>query len=169
MNGYETEITGSTEEGYRIINTMRFGDVRITKDLKTYETSSNQATFVYSVKATMEVAGKDEPVVVYDGVVTLDFTSATTASAVIKDLPAGAVVEVEETYSGAAYDQKSGPDWDVDDQTIIADEEIGVEFSNAYNGELTHGYGILNEYEAEGGSWVHLEEVINSNDAGDNE
>ncbi|MBQ2040610.1 MAG: Cna B-type domain-containing protein [Lachnospiraceae bacterium] len=169
VNGYETEITGSTEEGYRIINTMRFGDVRITKDLKTYETSSNQATFVYSVKATMEVAGKDEPVVVYDGVVTLDFTSATTASAVIKDLPAGAVVEVEETYSGAAYDQKSGPDWDVDDQTIIADEEIGVEFSNAYNGELTHGYGILNEYEAEGGSWVHLEEVINSNDAGDNE
>ena len=175
VTGYEVSYKESTVEDdsankehskWTITNEMKFGDVKVTKDLKTYESSSEKATFVYSVKATVKVGKKN--VTVYDGVVTLDFTTATTASAVIEKLPAGAVVEVEELYSGAVYDLKTGPDWDAEDQTIVADDMIGVAFSNDYNGEITQGHGILNEYEAKDGDWVHLEQKTNSNSgAGD--
>ncbi len=162
------EETGAVTYTIDIDNTMEFGDVRITKELLSIENlslgndeSSDKTSFVYSVKATMEVGEKT--VTVYDGYVTLDFSGTGTEFAVIENLPAGAVVEVEEVYSGASYTKQTGPDWDAEDQTVVADETINVDFSNDYNNGLTQGCAIQNEYVAEGGSWVHLTEVINNN------
>lgn len=126
------------------------GSLTITKNLEGYNADIGGATFVFEV-----IAKDTEGQVVYTGKVSTQFTGTETSKKIIIDnIPAGAVVEVEEIYQGSSYELSSGS---VNSQNtkIVAKEQVEnggaesaarVSFENKYNGGTTGGSSVTNHF-----------------------
>lgn len=88
--------------GMKPQQTQRYGDLEIVKDLTAYNTSLQDALFVFQVEGTRN--GEN----VYSDVVTIKFNEAGKKTALVKHLPAGTEVTVTEIYAGGSYKNTSG-------------------------------------------------------------
>lgn len=122
------------------------GDLEITKILTTYNKALGVPLFVFDVEAFDE-----EGKVVFSDVVSIAFDSAGTRKAIVQDIPAGAKVTVTEVYAGASYEITSDSSLDV---TIVAEDVVGVDFTNDYNDHLIYGTGVVNHFEYDGVGWT---------------
>jgi len=149
VNGhdYDTEpVTNTTPE---------YLDLDVSKALDVYEDGS-PATFVFSVKA-FDVDGTN----VYDDIVTLTFSSATTRTATLVEVvPKGGRVEVEEIYGGADYELSGSAAVE-----NPYNEKQTASFTNTYNDTINHGYGIMNKYTTPDG--INWSDPDNSGDSQD--
>lgn len=134
--------------GMKPQQTQRYGDLEIVKDLTVYNTSLQDALFVFQVEGTRN--GEN----VYSDVVTIKFNEAGKKTALVKHLPAGTEVTVTEIYAGGSYKNTSG---DTQTATIVAEGEdnspVSVSFTNTYDGRLVPGTGIVNHFENKDGEW----------------
>jgi hypothetical protein len=122
---------------------VRFGNLSITKTLQSYE-GSEPATFVFSIEAVLD--GET----VYSNVAALNFTSAGQQEVLIEDqIPVGAEVTVTEVYSGSRYTVTSETQQTV---TIGTPDEgtASVAFTNTYSGANKGGHGIINHFTKDG-------------------
>lgn len=127
----------------------RLGSLVIEKELTAYNATLGGASFVFQIEAIKE--GKS----VYSDVVSLTFDEPGVKSVQIDKLPAGAVVEVTEVYSGASYQAVT----ELRQTTVIAAEGEGqnpalVHFENEYDGRPNGGSGIVNHFKYENGVWT---------------
>ena len=113
------------------------GSITITKNLRSFAGKAN--TFVFHVKATRD--GK----LVYDKVVSLDFTEAGTKNLTLTDLPVGSVVTVEEIYSGASCTLVPEGCSSPADPTVTLEEILEFVFTNDMDGP-NQGHGIQNHF-----------------------
>ncbi len=114
-----------------------FGSITITKHLRSFVGSAN--TFVFHVKATR--GGR----LVYDKVVSLDFTEAGTKTLTLTDLPVGSTVTVEEIYTGASCTLVPEGCSSPEDPTVTVEDILEFVFTNDMDGP-NHGYGIQNHF-----------------------
>lgn len=127
----------SAEIALKSTQEVAYSDLRINKDLLTYNGLDGKVTFVFDVEA--ELDGKN----VYSNTVTFSFTDAGEEYKVIEHLPVGAVVTVTEVYSGTNYKCVSG---DTKSETIRANEMVTVTFENEYSKTVLHGGSITNHF-----------------------
>lgn len=112
------------------------GPIRIVKNLLSYG-SDSPVTFVFRVQAF------DGDKMVYEKVVSMDFTEAGTKSITLDGLPVGAVVTVEEIYSGANCKFVRR----VDPEEPVVQLEVPIEFTFVNDFDNTNkGHGILNRF-----------------------
>ena len=143
-----------------------YGDLRVVKQLDTYNTSMGSATFVFEVKATKAYDGSAK--VVYNNLVTITMTGAGSSAVTIADrIPAGSEVTVTERSAGS-YKQvgmtiENGP-------VITTDKAapLTVTFENDYTDELITENSLENKfsYEENGGWTVNNGETVFSNATG---
>ena len=126
------------------------GDLEITKNVPEFNAASGKQTFVFSI--TAELDGET----VYDGIESIDFENAGEKTVKLAEkIPVGAKVTVTEVYSGAAYELTVKGSQTAE---ILPPDEgtASVSFENRPSGEITEGYGVLNEYDYTGEEgWVH--------------
>ena len=122
----------------------RLGDLEIVKTLQSY-LAPEKALFVFSVTVTVD--GVKEPARVYS----LNFGEAGIRSLVIKDLPAGASVEIREIYGGAAYTLVGETSKTV---TILADSLVSAGFVNEYTDTGRSGHGVENHFTLGEDGWI---------------
>ncbi|MBR1862156.1 MAG: hypothetical protein IJ796_09940 [Lachnospiraceae bacterium] len=143
----EIDLTADSEWLYGATVNMkpmsepRFGDLRIIKDLRTFETSE-PAYFVFEVEAEKELNGEKRNV--FSNVYTLKFTDAGENYLLVKDIPVGAEVTVSEVYSGASYSLTTAP---TQSTVIIANDIVDVSFTNEYNENNKRGGAITNHFD----------------------
>lgn len=140
--------------GLKAGRTPRYGDLQISKTLKTFNASLGNASFIFRVEAV-----KDQQIV-YQDVVSLTFDAHGTKSLKIEGkIPAGAAVTVTEIYGGSAY--RAAPGDGPKTVKIIArdlEEELKtgelaplvnpaqVSFTNDYSGGLNGGTSVVNHF-----------------------
>ena len=122
---YDVEFTIKSEAE------QAYGDLAITKTLDTFNKSLGKASFVYKVTATLDNE------VVLNNVYSIDFDKAGSKTRTIKDLPASAVVTVEEIYTGASYEAVGNEI--VSGLVIKPGDTVTANFENDYNGNLISG------------------------------
>lgn len=131
----------------------RKGSVKIVKTLQEFNSSLNEATFVFSVE------GKDKDGnVVYSNVVSTTFDEAGRKEILLDDIPAGLEITITEIYSGASYTLTSD---EAQTGVIVADEIFEADFNNTYNDELKPGNGVTNHFEYsedDGWQWSQLKD-----------
>lgn len=121
---------------------LRYGDLKIVKDLLTFE-DSEPAYFVFDVEATIGEGAEQKNV--YSNVFTLEFTSAGEEYLIVeKQIPIGANVTVTEVYSGATYDVTSAF---TQNTVITANDLVEVRFTNDYNENRKHYGAITNHFD----------------------
>ena len=121
---------------------LRYGDLKIVKDLLTFE-DSEPAYFVFDVEATIGEGAEQKNV--YSNVFTLEFTAAGEEYLLIeKQIPIGANVTVTEVYSGATYDLTSAL---TQNTVIVANDLVEVRFTNDYNENRKHYGAITNHFD----------------------
>ena len=152
-NVYATSGSGSDEWIYDNIEISMKpeqyelkGDLEIKKTLLKYNTSLGNPLFVFDIEAVDE-----EGNVVFSDVASIIFDSAGTRNVIVKDIPAGANVTVKEVYAGASYEVVSDSSLDV---TIVAEDKVGVSFTNDYPKKLVYGTGVINHFEYDGVGWT---------------
>lgn len=150
-DNWQYDVTGTLKPEQN----PRYGSLRIRKNLSAFNTSLKDVTFVFQVEG---VDGEGNPV--YSNVVSTTHSAAGEKEAVIENIPAGTVVTVTEVYSGASYRLETAPEQTA---TILAEDVVGVEFSNTYDDELTPGYGVTNHFDYdEDAGWQWSERKDNS-------
>lgn len=130
----------------------RYGSLRITKSLDSYNESLGKVTFVFQIEGVNENGET-----VYSNVTATTHEGPGTEEALVEQIPAGLTVTVTEVYSGASYRLTSEASRT---GVITADEELGMEFTNTYDDELVPGYGAVNQFEYDednGWQWSRLE------------
>lgn len=141
------------------------GKLNIVKNLKNYNATLGQVTFVF------QVDGYDEDGnLVYSNVASTTHDQAGSETVTVGGIPAGLNVTVTEVYKGASYDIEEGTEevfenvkiWSdiavngVDsDGTVIVAEELRrpgavVTFNNEYDGGNRGGYGVTNHFKSDG-------------------
>lgn len=129
-----------------------YGNLVINKTLDTFNTSLNGTSFVYKVTAYKDYSDVDASLngdsargkLVYSNVVTIDFSQAGTQQALIEHIPAGAMVTVEEVYTGATYEATSPA---TAEAQIVKGAAASVDFSNTYDDTLTgNGTAVVNRF-----------------------
>jgi hypothetical protein len=131
----------------------RMGEILIEKELKTYNATLGDASFIFQVDAE----NKDGELV-YSDVVSMDFTKPGKQTAVVDQISGGSKVTVKEIYSGASYQlaQGSGGSYTL---TLEPNEDGDLvqtaSFSNDYNYGQTRGTSLVNHfaYDEENGGW----------------
>lgn len=123
--------------GMKPQQTQRYGDLEIVKDLTAYNTSLQDALFVFQVEGTRN--GEN----VYSDVVTIKFNEAGKKTALVKHLPAGTEVTVTEIYAGGSYKNTSG---DTQTATIIAEGEDNSPVSVSFTIHMVVLPGSGNRY-----------------------
>ncbi len=126
----------------------RVGNLEITKTLIDYAQREKEvgnariikdpATFIFEVTAYEEEGS--ETVILHD-YVSIVFDSYGSKSVLIKDLPVGSYVVVKEAYSGRVYSTDTDKD-----ATILADQNVGVEFENEYEDREPGGGSVTNRF-----------------------
>lgn len=121
----------------------RYGDLEITKTLKSYNATLGGATFIFQVDA-------EKDGIVFSDVVSLVFDQPGTKTVKLAErIPAGAVVTVKEVYSGASYEVTSDPEQTT---TIVASDPdnpgsvASVAFTNDYDDRLNGGTSVVNHF-----------------------
>ena len=127
----------------------KYGNVIITKNLKTFNDSLGTASFIFDVEATRD------SMTVFSNVYTLTFDKndnyvdgAFTKSITIDKVPAGTTITVTEVYSGASYniDVEDNKTQTIED--LKAGETGTVEFTNDYDEHLKEGgISVVNTFE----------------------
>ena len=127
----------------------KYGNVIITKNLKTFNDSLGTASFIFDVEATRD------SMTVFSNVYTLTFDKndnyvdgAFTKSITIDKVPAGTTITVTEVYSGASYqiDVEENKTQTIED--LKAGETGTVEFTNDYDEHLKEGgISVVNTFE----------------------
>lgn len=133
----------------------RFGSLNIEKNLTGMSLlpGNDNAMFVFRVK--IDPLGDLTPA--YDKIVAVTFDSGGEKMLdTIEDIPAGATVEVEEVYSGGGYTQASVEPNPA--KAIIKADEPGstpvtFTFTNEIDETTTGGFGVVNQFTNEDGSW----------------
>lgn len=150
-DGWQYDVTGTLKPEQN----PRYGSLRIRKNLSAYNTSLKEVTFVFQVEG---VDGEGNSV--YSNVVSTTHSAAGEKEVVIENLPAGITVTVTEIYSGASYRLETAQEQTA---AILAEDVVGVEFSNTYDDELTPGYGVTNHFDYDGDAgWQWSERKDNS-------
>lgn len=129
----------------------RYGAIEIVKTLQSYNYNANAenmnpAEFVFQIEA--ELNGEK----VRSTTVSLSFTEAGQKSAIVDQIPIGAVVTVTEVYSGSSYELITDREQTA---TVEAEDIVSAAFTNDYN-ETNHGGGSATnhfEYDEAGGQW----------------
>ena len=139
----------------------RYGDLKIVKELDTYNETTKGATFVFQIEAVKTDVDSNKDHVVYSDVVAVSFEKPGVESVIIEDIPAGAKVTVTEIYAGSNYKLESAESLNVtivaDDDTDTDDETQVVTFKNTSDGSLEGGCCIVNTYtyDSEGSKWTN--------------
>lgn len=124
---------------------LRYGSIRITKELTGYNASQGDVTFVFDVVA--RESAEEEAEIVYSNVVSLTFSAAGIQEAVLEHIPAGTVVTVTEVYSGANCQITVSDDGS---KSVTAEGEDGgpitFSFENEYHEDAKSGYGVENRF-----------------------
>ncbi len=141
------------------------GKLDIVKNLKNYNETLGQVTFVF------QVDGYDENNnLVYSNVASTTHQGAGSETVTVDGIPAGLNVVVTEVYRGASYEIEEGTSevsepvkiWSGiavngvgSDGTVIIEEELRrpgavVTFSNEYDGGNRGGYGVTNHFKSDG-------------------
>ncbi|NCB92769.1 MAG: hypothetical protein EOM40_09460 [Clostridia bacterium] len=132
------DLSGTNALSLKPQETERFGDLVINKSLTNHHvTMGERASFVFQVDITTP---KDESITKF---IQLSFDGTGNKQAMISDIPAGSAIRVEEVYTGAGYELTSDPEQTTE---IAADDVAGVEFTNAHDGHITGGYGVVNNF-----------------------
>ena len=143
------------------------GDLYITKKLDEYEQRKkdtngkkrdiiDDATFVFEVTAYKDENNQDNEHIVYHDFVSITFKEAVSKTAVVRDIPAGSYVKIEEVYSGRSYDAVVEKTPKV--QYVTIRPEVGedtsnkVEFENIYD-DRPGGGGSVTNYFSFDGTW----------------
>lgn len=137
---------------------IRYGDLKVVKDLLVYNTnvdSVDPVSFVFTVR-WQKINDVDEDEGSGSAILMLTFTEMGVKSALIEGkIPVGAKVEVEESYPGSGYVNTTplvvgGLGDDNTDFRILAPEDenapLTATFADKCENELFKGYGILNIY-----------------------
>ena len=129
---------------------VRKGSLEITKTLIDYAQREKEvgnariikdpATFIFEVTAYEK---KDSDTVIFHDFVSIVFDSYGSKSVLIKDLPVDSYVKVREVYSSEVY---SLEETIVKDQTILADQNVGVEFENEFEEKNPGGGSVTNRF-----------------------
>ncbi|MBE6006541.1 MAG: hypothetical protein E7238_05220 [Sarcina sp.] len=142
------------------------GDLEIIKDLSAYEYRKKNnlegverdvidpATFVFEVtayenQAIYEAQGANAPAI-YHNFISIEFTDASSKSALIRDIPVGSYVVVEEVYSGRSYTATVDT---TQTATIQPDQPVGVDFTNDYDDRHGGGGSFTNNFKFNGSGW----------------
>ena len=148
---YTITVDGEDQAEIKIENQQLYGDLEVTKTVSVFK-AEGPTTFVFRV--TWEYKG-----VTHSEVLALTFDAAGVKTApFVGKIPVGAKVTVEEIYYGASY-TPVGPT--TVNTEIKSDETATAAFENKYDDKLPEGYGIMNEFTFENGSWT----VDNSHDS----
>ena len=157
------------------------GELYIIKKLDEYEQREknnngktrdiiDDATFVFEVTAYK--SKEDMTTVIYHEFVSMTFTEAVTKTAVVKDIPAGSYVKVEEVYSGRSYEavipKNSTSDNPlvqyVDIKPAVGEDATRVTFENTYDDRPGGGGSVTNHFSFDG-KW-DVEQVTDSSTEG---
>ena len=142
------------------------GDLEIIKDLSAYEYRKKNnlegverdvidpATFVFEVtayenQAIYEAQGANAPAI-YHNFISIEFTDASSKSALIRDIPVGSYVVVEEVYSGRSYTATVDT---TQTATIQPDQPVGVDFTNDYDDRHGGGGSFTNNFKYGDSGW----------------
>lgn len=132
------DLTGANAVALKPEQTERFGSLEITKSLVNHHvTMGEKATFVFQIDITT-LKGETE-----SRQIALTFDGYGSKSAVVENIPAGADVVVTEVYSGAGYEIVGD---DTVNTTIVAEETAQTGFQNQHDGNLSGGYGVVNNF-----------------------
>ena len=154
------------------------GDLEIIKDLSAYEYRKKNnlegverdvidpATFVFEVtayesQAIYEAQGANAPAI-YHNFISIEFTDASSKSALIKDIPVGSYVVVKEVYSGRSYTATADT---TQTATIQPDQPVGVEFENDYDDRHGGGGSFTNNFKYEDSGWKSSRVSDNSSES----
>ena len=153
------------------------GDLYIIKKLDDYEQRVknnngktrnviDDATFVFEVTA---YKSKEDKTVIYHEFVSMTFTEAVTKTAVVKDIPAGSYVKVEEVYSGKSYDAVISDTPKIQYvesvKPTVGEDADKVIFENAYDDRPGGGGSVTNHFSFDG-KWS-VEQVTDSSTEGE--
>lgn len=149
-NSYDPSDAGSKDEwlydvtmGLKASREERYGDLEITKTLKSYNVTLGGASFIFEIKA------KKDDRIVFNDVRCIVFDNAGTKSVKVEGkIPADAEVTVTEVYSGASYKAVADKSQTT---VIIADTPVGVSFINGYDERLNGGSSVTDHFIAKGG------------------
>ena len=155
------------------------GDLEIIKDLDTYEYRKktnedgtrniiDDATFVFEVKAYESEEtykryldqGTTAPMI-YHNFVSIEFNESSNKNALVRNLPVGSYVIVEEVYSGRSY---SATVETTKTATIAADQAVSVEFENTYDERHGGGGSLTNNFKYGDNGWEAKRVSDNSTD-----
>jgi hypothetical protein len=151
------------------------GDLEIVKILDTYEYRKktnegktrdiiDNATFVFEVTA-YESYDEKGPVgqVVYHNYVSTTFKDSTSKTVLVKDIPVGSYVVVNEAYSGRSYAVVT----DSTQTTVIRpDQAASVTFENEYDERHGGGGSVTNNFKFDADNWT-VEQVTDSSTVGE--
>ena len=164
---------------------LRYGSLKVVKNLEIYNDTTNTAqlepvSFVFRVKVektrtatgtggtTTEVKEFE-----FEDIIMFTFTAPGEEFCLYEDMfPVGASVTVTEVYTGAGYVNSSpvvvntfvlpGNALDGEPLEILppesADAPATAKFYDKCENELIHGYGVLNQYSYENGSWTTVKD-----------
>ena len=129
----------------------RVGNLKITKNLIDYAQREKEvgneriikdpATFIFEVTAYKIEEDGSRTDILHD-YVSIVFDSYGSKSVLIKDLPVDSYVVVKEAYSGRVY----STDTDLEERTILADQDVDVEFDNEYEDREPGGGSVTNRF-----------------------
>lgn len=161
----------------------RYGDLKVIKNLTSYNETTDGAYFTFLVKASKADNDTEDVRFEYEEVFALKFDAPGQKEFVLKRIPAGSLVTVTEivetvTNADGSTEYKSGASYKLTSEnyqteTIAADQMVSVSFTNTNNGGLNDGTGKVNQFRAvydEGTkSWVWTCEAVDDSAAADEE
>ncbi|WP_033153800.1 DUF5979 domain-containing protein [Pseudobutyrivibrio ruminis] len=146
---YDTEIALKCKA------TEIYGNLKITKELKTYNESLGTTPFVFEVEAFYGEGDNKE--IVYSNVFSMDFSEPGSREITVEKIPANSTVTVTEVYSGASYKLTSDK---TKTTTIVENETSTVEFVNDYDDQTDIGTISIENHFNENG---YVDSNINPN------
>lgn len=161
----------------------RYGDLKVIKDLRAYNATTEGAYFTFRVQATKIDVDTEEVRFEYDEVFSLELNSAGTKEFTLTRIPAGAQVVVTEivetiTKPDGTPEYKSGASYELISEnnqqtTIIADTLVTVDFTNTYDNGLNDSDGKVNQFRASWNEatneWVWYCEAVDDTAAAEDE
>ena len=138
VEGYSSEVTGDAERGFTVTNTVKTGELDVSKTVAAREGLAVDAdkTFEFAVEAT-DAAGRNKVSGTYgdatfeDGKATLKLKDGQTAR--ITGLPAGTAYTVTERAADGYKAAVNGVEGSKADGSISADQVSSVAFTNTFD------------------------------------
>ena len=130
----------------------------------------DDATFVFEVTAYTDEKNQDKEHEIYHEFVSITFKEAVTKTAVVKDIPVGSYVKIDEVYSGRSYQTKVSNTPKIQYVKIERRKEgedttpNRVSFENSYDDRPGGGGSVTNHFSFDG-KW-DVEQVTDSSTEG---